>query len=79
MEGRQFSEADEQKWMVGASMGPEAREQFRGKPIMYDLEIWDDARRKTLERLRTKDDESVNHHWAWHHGREHQTNHKGPN
>lgn len=35
LEDRKFSEKDEKMWMVGANLGLEARETFKGKPIEY--------------------------------------------
>jgi len=43
------------------------------------------VRQKTLDGLKTKDDdwftseidEGMNYHWAWYHVREHQVNHMG--
>ena len=64
-------------------MGVEARNQLKGNPIEYYLDLWDQVRKKTLEGLKTKDDkwfaasidESMNNHWAWFHILEHQANH----
>ncbi len=85
LEGREFSEAEEKKWLVAAGLGSKARKEFKGKPISYYLNIWDEVRQKTLTLLKQKDDEwfgqmvdeSVNHHWVWYHVMEHQANHMG--
>jgi len=85
LEGRKMTEEEEAFWDVAGGMGAEAREELNGKPISYYLELWDEVRAKTLEGLRSKDDEwfaaeieeGVNNHWAWFHVMEHQAHHRG--
>ena len=85
LEGRTFTQEEEEKWMPGAGLVKESREKMKGKPIDYYLNIWDEVRKKTLEGLKEKDDkwfatdvdESMNYHWAWYHVMEHSANHMG--
>lgn len=83
-ENRGFNDDEEKKWMTALSLGDKAREEFKGKPIKYYLDIYDEVRLKTKELLKAKDDkwfskgnEQMNNHWAWFHVMEHQANHMG--
>ncbi|MCR9287506.1 MAG: DinB family protein [Bacteroidetes bacterium] len=85
-QNRGFNRAESVKWDTALNLGDKAREELRGKPIQYYLDIWDDVREKTLKLLKTKDDKwfekkikgtSMNNHWAWYHVMEHQANHMG--
>lgn len=84
-ENRQFNEEEGQKWNTALNLGEKAREELKGKPIQYYLDLWTEVREKTLSALKTKDDEwfarkmnrNMNHHWAWFHVMEHQANHMG--
>lgn len=85
-EGRGFNAEERAQWDVAMNLGDKARAEFVGKPIHYYLDIWDEVRAKTLELLKTKDDEwlqamrrgsNMNNHWAWYHVMEHQANHMG--
>lgn len=83
-ENRQFNEDEEKKWMTALSLGDKGREELKGKPIKYYLDIYNEVRLKTKELLKTKDDKwfskkngQMNNHWAWFHVMEHQANHMG--
>jgi hypothetical protein len=83
-EGRGFNAEEKEKWERALNLGDMARIEFKGKPIQYYLDIYDDVRKKTKELLKTKDDEwfkskkgSMSMHWAWFHVMEHQANHMG--
>ncbi|WP_273568634.1 DinB family protein [Maribacter halichondriae] len=84
-EGSEFNKEEEEKWNTALNLGDKAREELKGKPIKYYLDLWDEVREKTLATLKTKDDEwfastmneHMNHHWAWFHVMEHQANHMG--
>ena len=83
-EGRQFNDEEEQLWSTALSLGDNAREQFKGKPINYYLNIYDEVREKTKRLLKEKDDAwfaeqngQMTNHWAWFHVMEHQANHMG--
>ncbi|MEO9871055.1 mycothiol transferase [Ekhidna sp.] len=85
-EGRGFNDEENKKWDAALSLGDKGRENLKGQPISYYLEIWDDVRSKTKELLKEKDDKwfskkalsgSMNNHWAWYHVMEHQANHMG--
>lgn len=84
-ENRGFNK-DESKWALALSLGKNARESLKDKPIDFYLDIWNEVRKETLRLLKTKDDKwfeakvngsSMNNHWAWYHVMEHQANHMG--
>lgn len=85
LEGRTWTDEEAALWMPAGGLGPKAREQYRGKPISYYLDLWDTVRAKTLAGLKEKDDawfaknndEGVNNHWVWFHVMEHSANHMG--
>jgi hypothetical protein len=83
-EGRQFNAEEEKMWGTALSLGDNAREEFKGKPIQYYLDIYDTVRAKTKMLLKEKDDEwfaegngTMSNHWAYFHVMEHQANHMG--
>lgn len=85
-EHRRFNKEEEEKWQVGLSLGEEAREKFKGKPITYYLDIYKEVRKKTIEELKKRNDEwleeswpgsIMNNHFAWFHVMEHQSSHLG--
>ncbi|WP_296701612.1 DinB family protein [Algoriphagus sp.] len=85
-ENREFNDVEKEKWMTGLMLGDDAREEFKGKPIAYYFEIWDEVRNQTKELLKEKDDKwfaskakgtQMNYYWAWFHVMEHQSNHMG--
>ena len=85
LENRSWTEEEEEFWNVASNMGDESRAQLKGKPIKYYLKLWDQVREKSLEGLKTKDDEwlaskvaiGLNHHYIWFHVLEHQAAHMG--
>jgi hypothetical protein len=85
LEERTWTEEEAAFWEVAAGLGVESREKFKGKPIQYYLDLWDQVRNKTLAGLKSRDDawfaaeidENMNIHWAWFHIMEHQANHMG--
>ena len=85
LEGRTWTEKEEAFWGVAGGLGEESREAFKGKPISYYLDLWEQVRQKTLEGLKTKNDEwfaanideGFNNHWVWFHVLEHSANHMG--
>ncbi|MCF7561177.1 DinB family protein [Sabulilitoribacter multivorans] len=85
-ENREFNKEEQEEWGMRMSMGNEAREMHKGKPISYYLNIYDEVRQKTLEYLKGKDDVwlaqtpegyRMNNHWSWYHVMEHQSSHLG--
>lgn len=83
-EGRGFNKEEAEKWETALNLGEKARQEFKGKPISYYLEIYDEVRAKTKALLKTKDDDwfkqmngNMSNHWAWFHVMEHQANHMG--
>lgn len=85
LEGRNWTEQEAAIWSGAGGLDPEHKDEFKGKPIIYYLEMWEQVRKKTLEGLKTKDDawfaaevdEDVNNHWVWFHVMEHSANHMG--
>ena len=83
-EGRGFNAEEREQWNTALNLGDKARQEFKGKPITYYLEIYDKVRAKTKALLKTKDDAwfkkkngNMTNHWAWFHVMEHQANHMG--
>lgn len=83
-EGRGYNEEENEKWGAALSLGDAGREQLKGQPISYYLDVWDEVRDETKRLLKEKDDKwfskkvgSMNNHWAWYHVMEHQANHMG--
>ena len=83
-EKRGFNKEESEKWDIALSLGAMARNELKGKPIRYYLDIYSEVRQKTKELLKTKDDKwfskkvrSMSNHWAWFHVMEHQANHMG--
>ncbi|MDX1628379.1 MAG: DinB family protein [Fulvivirga sp.] len=85
LEGRSMTKEERELWGVASNLGAASREELQGKPVAYYLNLWDQVREKTLEGLKTKDDdwfaanidEGINNHWAWFHVMEHQAHHRG--
>ena len=85
LEGRSWTEEEKNLYELAGGLGPDSRDQFKGKPIEHYLELWDQVRAKTLEGLKQKDDtwfagqvdEGVNNHWVWFHVLEHSASHMG--
>ncbi len=85
LEDRTWTDEEKEFWIIAAGLGADARDQLKGKPIKYYLDLWDQVRQKTLGGLKIKDDawfaatidESMNNHWAWFHILEHEANHMG--
>lgn len=80
---------DAEKWTVASSLGKEAREQIKGKPLDYYIDEMTAVREKTLEEFAKRDDEwlmAVDENWywgptnnycKWFHVCEHESNHNG--
>ena len=85
-ENRGLNAEERAIWDIAQNLGDKGREQIKGKPIDYYMNIWDEVRKESLALLKTKDDKwfaskvkgsSMNNHWAWYHVMEHQANHMG--
>lgn len=83
-EGRELNAEEQAKWSAAQNLGDAAREKFKGKDIKEYLKEFDKVRERTLELLKTKDDDwlnekigNMNMHWAWYHVMEHQSSHLG--
>ena len=85
LEGRNWNEKESELYMAAGGLGARAREKYKGKPISYYLQLWEEVRTKSLEGLKNRDDawfdedidEGVNNHWVWYHVMEHTANHMG--
>ncbi len=85
LEKRSWTTEEEDLWGIGGSLGDESRKKLKGKPMSYYLDLWEQIRKKSLEGLKTKDDEwllesvddGVNNYWAWYHVLEHSASHMG--
>ena len=85
-ENRGLNKAEQQQWNAALYLGDLGRNELKGQPISYYLDIWNEVRQETLQLLKTKDDDwfrsksesgNMNNHWAWFHVMEHQANHMG--
>lgn len=85
-EGRDFNAEEKKIWEVPLGLGEKGREEIKGKPIQYYLDIWEDVRQETKKLLKSVDDKwlqesvgdtNMNNYWAWYHVMEHQSNHMG--
>jgi len=83
-EKRGFNAKEAKKWSAALNLGDNARQEFKGKPMSYYIDIYNEVRAKTKELLKTKDDKwfkkkvrNMSNHWAWFHVMEHQANHMG--
>ncbi|MGB5693492.1 MAG: DUF664 domain-containing protein [Flavobacteriaceae bacterium] len=85
IEGRRWTAEEASLWSVAGGLGDKSRAEYKAKPIDYYLDLWEEVRKKTLEGLKTKDDnwfstsneEGINNHWVWFHVLEHQAAHMG--
>lgn len=85
LEGRNWTDEEGEFWGIAGGLGAESRDKIKGKPIQYYLDLWDEVRTKTLEGLKSKDDEwfasnideGINYHYAWFHVLEHSASHMG--
>ena len=85
LEGRQWTNEEAALWRVAGGLGDKSREEYKGKPMVYYLELWEEVRHKTLEGLKGKDDnwfsssneDGINNHFVWFHVLEHQAAHMG--
>ena len=85
LEGRQWTAEEAAFWTIGGELGPKSKQEIKGKPVKYYLDLWDEVRAKSLAGLKTKDDawfaaevdDGVNLHWVWFHVLEHSSSHMG--
>lgn len=85
LEGRPWTEEEQQKLGMAGELNEVSKKMFQEKPIQHYLDLWDEVREKTLAGLQTKDDawfaseiaEGLNYHYVWYHVMEHQANHMG--
>ena len=85
LEGRTWTAEEAEFWGVAGGLGDESRDAIKGKPVSYYLELWNQLRAKTLEGLKSKDDQwfattiedGINYHWAWFHILKHTASHRG--
>ncbi len=71
---------------IAMELGEEGRQHIKGHDVAYYLDMYKNARKKTLELLKEKDDNwlaeipegsKVNNHFSWFHVMEHQSSHLG--
>ncbi len=80
-----WTDEEEEVWGIAGDLGADSRDKLKGKPIKYYLDLWDKVRKKTLEGLKSKDDEwfassideGINNHYVWFHVLKHSANHMG--
>ena len=80
-----WTDEEEEVWGIAGDLGADSRDKLKGKPIKYYLDLWDKVRKKTLEGLKSKDDEwfassideGLNNHYVWFHVLKHSANHMG--
>ena len=84
-----WPEAMRQTWEVPMMLGPQAREQIKGKPVSFYLDALETSRARALAGLRRRDDAwlmKVDASWPWgptnnlckwFHVCEHESNHNG--
>lgn len=85
LEGRPWTEEEKKRYSTAGGLGAESREGFKGKPIQYYLDLWDEVRKKSHKGLKEKDDqwfadqidEGINNHYVWYHVLEHAASHMG--
>ncbi len=85
LQERSWTEKEEEFWGVAGDLGEKSRAVLKGKPIKYYLDLWGQVRKKTLEGLKSKDDEwfassmdeGLNNHYVWFHVLKHSANHMG--
>ena len=85
LEERQWTKEEAEFWNTAAELGEVSRRKYRGKPIDYYLQLWDEVRDKTLAGLKKRDDtwfasdidEGMNYYFVWYHVLEHSANHMG--
>ncbi len=92
-EGREdFNEEEEKNWGAAMNLGEKGRAEIKGHPVEDYLDRIRVVREKTLNTLKTKDDEwlmaidpawsqdegeNLNTYWKWFHVCEHEANHRG--
>lgn len=91
-EGRKWGDweqADQDAWNVASGLGDEARKEIKGHDLDFYLEKLDAVRAKTLEELKSRDDDwlmqvdqewfwgPTNNYCKWFHVCEHESNHNG--
>ena len=90
-DGRQdFDEAEKKEWGAASELGDLGRKEIKGHDAQYYIDKLTTVRTKTLELLKTKDDnwlleldpiwskrQPVNAYWKWFHVCEHESNHRG--
>lgn len=85
LEGRSWTEEEKKLYDTAGGLGAESRDRFKGRPIQYYLDLWDEVRKKSHTGLKEKDDEwfadqideGINNHFVWYHVLEHAASHMG--
>lgn len=85
LEGKPWTAEEKEQYQLAGGLGPDSKGKFKGKPIQYYLDLWDEVRAKTHAGFKEKDDkwfaeqidDGVNNHWVWFHVLEHEASHMG--
>lgn len=81
-----LSDKEMEELRIAMELGDEGRQHIQGHDASYYLDIYKNARKRTLELLKEKDDSwlaeipegsRVNNHFSWFHVMEHQSSHLG--
>jgi hypothetical protein len=85
-ENRGFNDEEKKQWDVALNMDKAGRDEFKGHPIRYYLDIYDQVRAKTITELKKRDDawfaevhkdSGMSNQYCWFHVMEHQSSHLG--
>ncbi len=85
LDGVQWTEEELRTLEIAGELNPKAKKMLRDNPIDYYLDLWTKVRLKSLEGLKTKNDEwfasnleeGINYQYVWYHVMEHSANHMG--
>lgn len=85
-ENRDFNEEEKKIWNNALNLDQGGRDDFKGHPIQYYLDIYNQVRAKTIEELKKRDDAwfaevqlkyDMTNQYCWFHVMEHQSSHLG--
>jgi len=85
-ENRDFNEEEKKIWNNALNLDQGGRDEFKGHPIQYYLDIYNEVRAKTIEELKKRDDAwfaevqlkyDMTNQYCWFHVMEHQSSHLG--
>lgn len=85
-ENRGFNEEEKKIWNNALNLDQGGRDEFKGHPVQYYLDIYNEVRAKTIEELKKRDDAwfaqvqsryDWTNQYCWFHVMEHQSSHLG--